>query len=150
MLLFLFGSSMYDACQKNYKCTMENVYLHLYNSLGNKNANTSPANVNIMSWIHMILHLTMVSLCRYNILSQLASMMYYYVQYRQCTYCTCVTWSTRDGKMVAVFHWTLAAVIWLLNGNLLCKKMTCLHKLVHWKKNGIQELHMLLFLSQYS
>jgi len=47
----------------------------VYNSLGNKNVNTSPANVYIMSWIHMILHLTMVSLCRYNILSQLASMM---------------------------------------------------------------------------
>jgi len=77
MLLLLFGSSMYDACQKNYKCitTMENVYLHVYNSLRIKNANTSPANVYVMSWIHMILHLTMVLLCRYNILPQLASMM---------------------------------------------------------------------------
>jgi len=54
---------------------MENVYLHVYNSLGSKNVNTSPANVYVMSWIEMIFHLTMVSLCRYNILSQLASMM---------------------------------------------------------------------------
>jgi len=55
--------------------TMEHVYLHVYNSLGNKNVNTSPANVYIMSWVQMILHLTIVSLCRHNILSQLASMM---------------------------------------------------------------------------
>jgi len=46
---------------------MENVYLRVYNSLG--------SNVHVMSWIHMILHLTMVLLCRYNILSQLALMM---------------------------------------------------------------------------
>jgi len=55
--------------------TMENIYLHVYNSLGSKNVNTSPANVYIMSWIQMILHLTAVPLCRYNILSQLALMM---------------------------------------------------------------------------
>jgi len=55
--------------------TMENVYLHVYNSLGSKTVNTSPANICVMSWIHMILHLTMVLLCRYNILSQLALMM---------------------------------------------------------------------------
>jgi len=54
--------------------TLENVYLHVYNSLGSKTVNTSPANVYIMSWIHMILHLTLVSLCRYNVLSQLALM----------------------------------------------------------------------------
>jgi len=73
MLLFLLGSSMYDACPKcNYN---GNVYLHVYNSLGSKNVNTSPANVYAMSWIHMILHLTMVLLCRYNILPQLALMM---------------------------------------------------------------------------
>jgi len=74
MLLLLFGSSMYDACQKFISVTtMENVYLHVYNSLGSKTVNT-PANIYVMSWIHMILHLTMVSLCRYNILSQLALM----------------------------------------------------------------------------
>jgi len=76
MLLLLFGSSLYDACQKIItiyrKCILT---LHVYNSLGSKNVNTSPANVYVMSWIHMILHLTMVLLCRYNILSQLALMM---------------------------------------------------------------------------
>jgi len=93
MLLLLFGGSMYDACQKTISITtMENVYLHVYNSLGNKNVNTSPANVYIMSWMHMILHLTMVSL-QYLVTASFddACQNNYYVQYRQCTYCTCAT-----------------------------------------------------------
>jgi len=55
--------------------TIENVYLHVYNSIGSKNVKISPANVDVMRWIHMILNLTMELLCRYNILSQLALMM---------------------------------------------------------------------------
>jgi len=52
MFMLLFGSSMHDACQKIISVTtMENVYIHVYNSLGNKNVNTSPANVYIMSRI---------------------------------------------------------------------------------------------------
>jgi len=46
--------------KKNYKCNYNgNVYLHVYNSLGSKTVNTSPANAYALSWIHMILNLTM-------------------------------------------------------------------------------------------